>query len=191
MIPGGDDPPVYPEDLVDAFTLPNHRRVRIRPLRRCEDGAARELYGRLSPRTRYLRFFSPMPALPDSLVRLLTHVDYRRRLALLAEVDRGDGVQVVGLGNFAAIDDDSAEVGLVVCDEWQRQGIGVALAARVLRAADARGFRRFVAQTFWDNTVIRRLLERVGEIVSSRTRQGVSEITFVRRTPWLPIPRCR
>jgi len=33
----------------------------------------------------------------------------------------------------------------------------------------------------WENTVIRRLLKRVGHIVSSRTSLGVAEVTFIRR----------
>jgi GNAT superfamily N-acetyltransferase len=169
---------VYPIELAGHLKLPNQRRVWVRPLRRCEGGVVRDLYDHLSPRTRYLRFFSPMPALPDSVVRLLTCGDYRRRLSLVAEMETPDGAEVVALGSFAAIDEHCAEVGLVVRDEWQRQGIGVALAQRVLVAAEARGFDRFVAHTLWDNGVLRKLLKHVGDIISSTTRHGVSELTF-------------
>jgi acetyltransferase len=169
---------VYPIELAGHLKLPNHRRVWVRPLRRCEGGVVRDLYDHLSPRTRYLRFFSQMPALPDSVVRLLTCGDYRRRLSLVAELETADGAEVVALGGFAAIDEHRVEVGLVVRDEWQRQGIGVALAERVLLAAQARGFDRFVAHTLWDNQVLRRVLNHVGDIVSSTTRYGVSELTF-------------
>jgi len=173
----------YPGELEDCIVLANHRRLRIRPLRPCEEGPVRELYGHLSPRTRYLRFLSPMPVLPDSVLRLLTAVDYRRRLSLLAEVETAEGAEVVALGSFGAIDDNRAEVGLVVRDDWQRQGIGTALASRVMRAAEARGFDWFVAHVLWENTVIRKLLNRVGDIVSTKTRDGVCEMLFVRRRP--------
>jgi acetyltransferase len=169
---------VYPIELTGHLKLRNHRRVWVRPLRRCEGGVVRDLYDHLSPRTRYLRFFSQMPALPDSVVRLLTCVDYRRGLALVAELEAADGAEVVALGSFAAIDERRVEVGLVVRDEWQRHGIGVALAQRVLLAAQARGFDRFVAHTLWDNQVLRKVLNHVGDIISSTTRYGVSELTF-------------
>jgi len=175
------DRTAYPVELEDHVMLANHRLLHIRPLRPCEDGPVRELYRHLSPRTRYLRFFSPMPVLPDSVVNLLTCVDYRRRLALLAEVETSSGADVVALGSFGATGDRRAEVGLVVRDEWQRQGVGLALACRVLRAAEARGFDRFVAHALWENTVIRTFLDRVGDIVSTKTWHGVSEISFVRR----------
>lgn len=171
----------YPRNLEGAITLPNHLLLHVRPLRRCDDLTVRELYSHLSPRTRYLRFFSPLPALPESVLRLLACVDYRRRLALVAEVDTVCGAEVVALGSYGAIDDGTAEVGLVVRDEWQRQGIGTALAMRVLQAAEARGFDRFVAHVLYENTGMRRFLNQVGLVMSTKTQQGVSEVSFVRR----------
>src|SRR5688572_8650770 len=52
------EPAAYPSELDGHIVLPNRRRLRIRPLRRCEEDAVRELYDHLSPRTRFLRFFS-------------------------------------------------------------------------------------------------------------------------------------
>src|SRR5438093_1617288 len=138
-------PTDYPSELDDVVTLPNQRRLRIRALRRGDEGPIRELCAHLSPRTRYLRFFSPMASVPDSVVHQLACVDYRRRLALVAEPADGDVRETVALGTFGAIDDSSAEVSLVVRDEWQRQRVGIELANRVLQAAEDRGFHRFIA----------------------------------------------
>jgi len=103
-----------------------------------------------------------MPELPDSLLGFLTRVDCHERLALLAESDLGDGAAVVALSEFIAIDDHTAEVGLVVRDDWQRQGLGAALAMRTLLAAAASGFDRFVAQVHYDNLGVMRLRDPVG-----------------------------
>jgi GNAT superfamily N-acetyltransferase len=92
-----------------------------------------------------------MPELPDCLLRLITCVDCHRRLALLAESDMDNGVEVVALSEFIAIDDHTAEVGLVVRDDWQRHGLGTALATRTLLAAEARGVDQFVAQVLFEN----------------------------------------
>lgn len=171
----------YPRELECQVTLANQRKLSIRPLRPDEEGPVRELDGRLSNRTRYLRFLSPLPALPDSLLRLLASVDYRRRLSLIAEVDTGGRREVIALGSFGGLDNGTAEVALVVSDAWQHQGIGTILARQVMRAAEDRGFAKFVVHVLWENTVIRRLLKRVGHIVSSRTSLGVAEVTFIRR----------
>ena len=176
---GGSDR--YPGDLECRITLSNRRQLRIRPLRPDEDGPVRELDAHLSTRSRYLRFLSPMPALPESVVRLLATVDDRRQVSLVAESDAGDRHEVIALGSFGAIDHGTVELGLVVRDDWQHQGVGTALAARVLQAAEDRGFNRFVVHLLSENTLIRRLLKRLGDVISTTTRHGVSEVTFVRR----------
>src|SRR5262249_3842735 len=127
----------------------------------------------------YLRFLSPVRVLPESILAQLACVDYCRRLALVAEVDTPTGVEVAALGSYGAVDASSAEVALVVSDAWQRQGIGVGLAARVLKAAQQRGFHRFVVHTLWENVATRKLLRHVGRIVSAQTQYGVSEVAFV------------
>jgi RimJ/RimL family protein N-acetyltransferase len=169
----------YPIELNDQLVLPNQRHVRIRALHRCEEEPIRELDAHLSAESRYLRFLSPFPKLPDSLVRLLACVDYRRTLALLVE-DENDGHEVIGMGSFGAADDENAEVALVVRDDWQRQHVGLELARRILVAAESRGFHRFVVHIHTENVAIRRLLRHVGRVVSSKISGGVWELTFVR-----------
>jgi acetyltransferase len=124
-----------------------------------------------------------MPFVPDSVVRLLASVDYRRQLALVAEHETPDGREVVGMGSFGAVDDSSAEVALVVSDQWQQQGVGTELASRVLEAAEARGYDRFIVHVASDNVAMRRLLRNVGDVVSAKVSRGVSELVFVRRRP--------
>lgn len=71
-------------------------------------------------------------------------------------------------------------MGRVVRDDWQRQGLGAELAGRLLGAAEARGFHRFIANVSWDNVAIRKLLRGLGEIVSTKMSGGTSEFAFVR-----------
>ena len=165
----------------EYVTLPNDRRLRIRPLQLREEEPIRELYAHLSPRSRYMRFFSVMPSLPDSLVRQLAFVDGCHRVAFIAEEDAAGRTEPVALASFGAIDETTVELGLVVRDEWQNQRLGTALAVRVLDAAEACGFHRFVASIHTHNVAIRRLLYRVGIVVSSTFESGVFELAFVRR----------
>jgi GNAT superfamily N-acetyltransferase len=161
--------------------LPNGRHVRLRELRPGEYGPVRELCARLSLRTRYQRFLSPMPVVPDSLVRVLADSEGPRQLAVVAQLGTADESDVIALGNLCVADDDRAELGLVVADAWQRQGLGLALAATLVRAAEGRGHRRFVVHGLTGNPALRPLLRHLAEVVSTRTSYGVSEITFVSR----------
>ena len=172
----------YPSELNDSFVLADNRRIRVRALRPFEHQPVQELFDHLSPRSRYLRFLSPLRELPDALLRRLTSVDYRRHLALLAEYTSGGGSETVGLGSFGVVDEARAEVGLVVRDEWQRLRIGTELAVRVLQAAESRGVHRFIAHIAIGNDASRKLIRNVGEIVSASWSCGVSELMFIRRS---------
>jgi hypothetical protein len=57
----------YPTELDAHVTLTDQRRVRIRALYSREERPIRVLHARLSTRSRYLRFLSPIPTLPDAL----------------------------------------------------------------------------------------------------------------------------
>ena len=171
----------YPTELNDAFTLPDERRLRVRALRPNEDGPIRELDAHLSPRSRYLLYLSPAPALPDSVVRLMASVDYRRRMTFVAENVTGARGEVIGLASFCAVSDRNVEIALAVRDDWQRQRVGTELAHRVIDAAEARGFDRFIAHVSAENFAIRRLLKSICDVVSATADGAVSELVFVRR----------
>jgi RimJ/RimL family protein N-acetyltransferase len=166
----------------EYVTLSNRKQVRIRALRGGEDAPIRELWAQLSPRSRYLRFLSVMPTLPDSLVRRLLTADDCRTLAFVAEHEADGTAVVVGLANVGAVDEVSVEVGLVVRDDWQRQHVGTELAQFMMIAAERHGFRRFIGHVLDENVAMRRLLKNIGEVVSTRVSGSVLELAFVRRT---------
>src|SRR5262245_21004525 len=162
--------------------------LHFRSLRPGEDSVVRDLFARLSLPTRYLRFFLPLPVLSDSLLRMIGGGEDSGRIAMVAETDDARP-QVVALGNVAPAGFDRGEVGLVVADAWQRQGVGSALAARLLQTAQDRGYRKFVVYSLIGNPAVRPLLARVADVVSTRVHYGVSEIAFVQRRPVEPVSR--
>ena len=114
-------------------------------------------------------------------MRLLACVDYRRTLALVAELEDGATPEPIGLASYGALDDGTAEVALVVRDEWQQHHVGTELATRLLRAAEDRGFHRFVVHALSENVAIRKLLKDVGVVLSSKRHGNVFEFEFLRR----------
>jgi RimJ/RimL family protein N-acetyltransferase len=122
-----------------------------------------------------------MPELPASVMRMLACVDYRRTLALVAEHEDGATPEPIGLASYSALDDSTAELALVVRDEWQHHHVGTELATRLLRAAEDRGFHRFIVHALSENVAIRKLLKDVGMVLSSKRHGNVFEIEFLRR----------
>lgn len=171
----------YRSDASDHFvTLANQRRVRIRRLWPGEERLVKQLWEELSPRTRYFRTLSPVATLPDAVLRLLVSADDGRQLAFVAEDDSESVGEVVGLANFGALDDAEGELGLVVRDDWQRQGVGTTLAITIIEAAEARGFHRFIGLASPQNVAIRKLLKKVATVVSAKLSGDLFEFVLVR-----------
>src|SRR5262249_26971274 len=135
----------YPVDVEAHVTLDDDLHVHFRALHSCEEAPIRSLLcDKLSAESRYRRFLSPMPSLPDAVIRELACVDHCRSLAIVAE-DEGRAGDVIALASYAAVDEATAEVAIAVQDDFQGHGIGTALADALLGAAERRGFRRFAA----------------------------------------------
>src|SRR5260370_8644282 len=91
-------PQDYPAALERDVTLKNGETIRIRPIRPDDEPRLVALYDRLSRRTAYQRFFTVMRRLPSDWVHYFANVDYRRRLALVAERETVAGAGVIGGG---------------------------------------------------------------------------------------------
>jgi RimJ/RimL family protein N-acetyltransferase len=169
-------PTEYPRELAHDAGLRDGSSVHIRPIRPDDAPRLQELYDRLS------RFFTIMKRLPPDWARILATVDYRRRLALVAEHDGDHGVELVGVGRYEPTDEpDTAEVAFVVQDGWQSRGLGTILIRELLDAADARGIRRFRAYVLADNRRMLDLIRRFGDVRERTMEQGVTELLFTRR----------
>jgi GNAT superfamily N-acetyltransferase len=116
----------------------------------------------LSPRSRYLRFFTPMEKMSERMLDQMTQVDGRRHVAWLALTpDEGSGVAVVRYVR-AADDDQSAEVAIAVADDWQRGGLGGELLRQTVDDARLAGLDLLTATTLRENSAAAGLLLATG-----------------------------
>lgn len=172
----------YPRELEHPVVLGNGAYLRVRPIRPDDEPKLVELYGRLSEHTAYQRFFTLMRRLPPTWFHFFANVDYRRRLALVAEHDTATGSELVGVGRYESSDEEGvAEVALVVQDGWQGRGLGTVLLDDVLSAARARGIRRFRAYVLAENERMLRLLGTRADVLERKIEDGVVALTFTPR----------
>jgi RimJ/RimL family protein N-acetyltransferase len=173
---------VYPRELEREVVLRDGTRLWIRPITPEDAPRLIDYYGRLSEHTAYQRFFTVMKRLPPDWARLLATVDYRRRLALVAEGGPRDAPELIGVARYEPTDrEDVAEVAFVVRDGWQGKGLGAILLRELLDAAAARGIRRFRAYILAENARMLELLRRFTTLEEHRLDAGVVEIVFSRR----------
>ncbi|MEW6272747.1 MAG: GNAT family N-acetyltransferase [Thermodesulfobacteriota bacterium] len=150
--------------------------VRLRPIGPADADELRAGFARLSPESRYRRFFSPVPRLPDAMVRRLTATGGWNHVALAAEsIPLYDGppepLGVVRFIRFAGRP-NAAEVAISVIDEMQGRGLGVVLLGALAELARAEGVTTFVATVLADNEPMHRLIRRIGRVATVRREQG-------------------
>jgi GNAT superfamily N-acetyltransferase len=136
--------------------------VLIRPLTTCDAPAAVDaVFAGLSPRSRYLRFHSPVPRLSASLRRALADLDGHRRVAVAgypADPAGDPAGPPVGIARFATAAGGQAhgeaEVAVAVVDRWQRRGVGRGLLTALAAVAADLGYRRLTGTVLPENTAM-------------------------------------
>ena len=140
--------------------------VVIRPLEPDDRELLRSGFERLSDRSRYMRFQTPLPALSEEQLSYLTAVDHHDHEALLALDPDGD--DAIGVARFIRVNNTVAECAIVVADDWQNRGLGSELLDRLVERAREEGVERFTALVLAENTDALRLLERLGDTIRHR-----------------------
>lgn len=153
-------PPRRAEEI-DALYLSDGLILAVRPIEGDDADRLLALFCRLSPESRYARFLSPKLTLEPRELAYFMDIDHVRHEALAA-VDERDG-SFVAVARYIEQPDQPgvAEMAIEVADEFQRLGVGTALAARILRRARANGLTVLVATTLRENRAARALLRRL------------------------------
>jgi nucleotide-binding universal stress UspA family protein len=160
--------------------------IEIRPLGPEDRDALREGFDRLSPETRYRRFFGPMVELSEHDLDYLTRIDHHDHEALVAfDTRTGTGV---GVARYVRIAPAVAEPAITVVDDWQGRGIGTELLRELARRAREEGVRRFEAPILAGNVGAIRAFERLGN--ATKRRNG-REIQLTIELPSRPAERTR
>ena len=130
-------------------TLRDGSVIRLREVRADDKDAIATGFERLSPESRYRRFFTTMNRLSDSDLRYLTEVDHHDHEAVLAIAPDGGPV---GVARYVRGDEATeAEVAVAVVDDWQGRGAATALLERLIERASENGIERFVASVLQEN----------------------------------------
>ena len=162
-------------------TLRDGSQIGIRPIAPEDRDAIAEGLRRLSPESRYRRFFAPVAELSGRDLDYLTRVDHHRHEALVAlDADTGTGV---GVARFVQTADGAAEPAMVVADDWQGRGVATALLEALVVRAREEGVQRFVAPVLAENVEAMRVLEQLGTTIAKPLGREVELDIELTRTP--------
>jgi ribosomal protein S18 acetylase RimI-like enzyme len=140
------------------------------------------MHAECSPAAVERRYMSPMPVLSTSFaVRLLCPVG-----GFSLVTDRFH--EMAGIVTVAPdVDDDTAktaEVGELVADRYQRQGIGTALLGAAARDATRRGFTALVLAVHPDNRAVLPMVNAAGLRARINTQHGLTKVVIPLAVAW-------
>jgi acyl-CoA synthetase (NDP forming)/GNAT superfamily N-acetyltransferase len=150
--------------------------VHLRPIEPSDADGIVALHARFSARTRYLRYFSPYPRIPERDLHRFVNVDHHDREALVVSA----GGRLLAVGRYERLGPHApdAEVALVVEDAHQGRGIGSVLLEHLASAAREEGITRFVAEVLPENGTMLRVFADAGYQTDRRYADGVVHLTF-------------
>jgi len=150
---------VHPSLHLELARQRQQELLRIRQLAASDRQALAAAFSKLSHESRYRRYAVSKAELTAADLDRLTDVDPPRSDAVGAFL----GDELVGVAQYA--DGGEArgpELGILVVDEWQRRGVGHALAERLVARARALRHPRLHADVLADNRPALRLVRRLG-----------------------------
>jgi acetyltransferase len=171
--------------LATTHELRDGSRVRLRLTRPTDLPRIEAFLYALSEETRTRRFLAATPKLSAELIRRFAFYDPRERLTLAATRPGAGGEEVVGLADVVLLNTGLAEIGVVVGDDTQTQGLGSLMSEAVASLAIQRGATHLKAEMLEGNEPMMRLMRRLGPTV--RTVEGGDTVVYTR----LPLGRRR
>jgi len=139
-------------------------RVIVRPIEPGDGDKLRAAFDRLSPESRYRRFFTAMPRLSETMLHHLLDVDGSDRAAWAALDADTEGEPGIGVARYYRLDDqpDAAEMAVAVVDDYQHRGIGSLLLQHLSATAREHGIDHFVGTVLSQNRPMLDLIESAG-----------------------------
>ena len=143
-------------------TLRNGRRVEVRALRPEDRDAMMAAIDRTSAQSLYRRFFGAKRHFTDQEKSFFLDVDFVSHVALVAVLEEGGQLVIVGGGRYIVSNPGQAEVAFAIVDQYQGQGIGAALMRHLAGIAREAGLHELIAEVLPENAAMMRVFEKSG-----------------------------
>jgi GNAT superfamily N-acetyltransferase len=171
-------------DHFETFNTRTGQEVKLRFLRKDDAALLVDMFHRLSPETKRLRFHLYTAKFPEERVwqeaEKLSDLNPQLQVAIVGTVQEDDDQEhAVGVARFmrSTVSDTEAEVAVVVRDDFQRKGLGKHLLLTLADEARERGITHFTAWVMSDNIRLMKLIKDLElKNVQSETEHGQTKI---------------
>ena len=120
----------------------------MRPIRPEDEQLWHALMARCSFETIRARFRYSFKGTTHEMASRFCFIDYDREMAIVAEIEAGDGRKLIGVGRLVADPGhETAEFAVLVEDAWQGKGLGLELTQYCLHIARTWELKSIIATT--------------------------------------------
>ena len=170
----------YPEELEAYRTTREDLEIMLRPVRISDEPLLKDFFYSLSDQSIYRRFISVRKDMPHERLQEFVVIDYTREMVILAMIGDEGKQTVIGVGQYG-IDEQThtAEVGLVVRDDYQNRGTGSTLLDYLTYLAKRAGLHGFSAEVLVENQPMLHLFEKGGFTIEKHREAGVYELKML------------
>jgi len=170
-----------PEQLETYRTTKNGLEILLRPVRISDEPLLKRFLLCPCPIDRFISASSrARKDMPHERLQEFVVIDYLSEMVILAVQETGDIRTVVGVAQYGVEPDShSAEVALVVRDDFQDHGIGTELLDYVTLLAKREGLLGFRAEVLVENQTMMHLFEAAGFSIEKKRGAGVYELRML------------
>jgi acyl-CoA hydrolase/GNAT superfamily N-acetyltransferase len=162
------------------FTSNDGKAVHTRPVRPTDEDMMRDLFYSCSAHTLYHRFFAKVKSMPHHKLKKFVNIDYVNNMALVSVVQEDEHEMLVAVGRYSLEKStNAAEVAFIVRDDWQGQGLAIAMFNQLLEVARKRGIVKFTADVLHDNVRMLHIFHKCAPTpIESTLESGVYHLSF-------------
>ena len=121
------------------------------------------MFERCSPESRYARFLAPLRYFPASHLTDVVRSSPIRRSYVIDDLDTGN---IIGVGSWFRNEPDTAELGLLIEDACQHQGLGSTLLDELAASARSAGVTTLIGHSLAESRHVHRMLRRLGPTIT-------------------------
>ena len=168
------------EELESDFVTDDGDMIHFRSIQPTDEPLIQDLFYRCSEETIYMRFMSPLKALPHGQAQYFLDVDYKDRLALVGTVEEGEREVIIAVGRYHRDPATNyADCAFMVRDDWQHKGIGHHLINRLIEVGRKNRIRGFTADVLVHNARMMHVFHECAPgPIKSKMEDGTYHISF-------------